>query len=268
MPADSPSADALSAAQIEQFIADGCVRLDAAFLAPLATEIRDRLWRDLPGAADDPASWTQPVVRLGMYSEPPFLAAASTARLHGAFNQLVGVGRWRLVQALGTFPVRFPHPEDAGDTGWHVDASFGNDDPDFLEWRVNITSRGRALLMLFLFSDIGEAEAPTLIRRGSHRDIALRLAPAGEAGLSLRQLLADGAFDEAPGDETALATGAAGDVWLCHPFLVHAAQPHRGQRPRFLAQPPLLPAKATAIIDWRTDSAPVGRAVRLALEKT
>jgi hypothetical protein len=30
-------------------------------------------------------------------------------------------------------------------------------------------------------------------------------------------------------------------VYLCHPFLVHGAQPHRGRRPRFLAQPPLLP---------------------------
>jgi hypothetical protein len=38
------------------------------------------------------------------------------------------------------------------------------------------------------------------------------------------------------------ATGAAGTVYLCHPFLVHSAQPHRGTRPRFLAQPPLSPA--------------------------
>ncbi|MFI0371572.1 hypothetical protein ACH35V_27220 [Actinomadura sp. 1N219] len=39
-----------------------------------------------------------------------------------------------------------------------------------------------------------------------------------------------------------LATGRAGDVYLCHPFLVHAAQPHRGTRPRFMAQPPLVPS--------------------------
>ena len=39
----------------------------------------------------------------------------------------------------------------------------------------------------------------------------------------------------------ALATGDAGTVYLCHPFLVHAAQPHRGTLPRFMAQPPLLP---------------------------
>ena len=36
----------------------------------------------------------------------------------------------------------------------------------------------------------------------------------------------------------ALATGRAGDVFLCHPFLVHAASwPHRGRRPRMIAQP-------------------------------
>ncbi len=37
--------------------------------------------------------------------------------------------------------------------------------------------------------------------------------------------------------EVALATGEAGTVYLCHPFLVHAAQIHRGKRPRFMAQP-------------------------------
>lgn len=37
---------------------------------------------------------------------------------------------------------------------------------------------------------------------------------------------------------TALATGRAGDVFLCHPFLVHAASwPHRGRLPRMIAQP-------------------------------
>jgi len=35
-----------------------------------------------------------------------------------------------------------------------------------------------------------------------------------------------------------LATGRAGDVFLCHPFLVHAASwPHRGRFPRMIAQP-------------------------------
>jgi len=34
------------------------------------------------------------------------------------------------------------------------------------------------------------------------------------------------------------ATGKAGDVFLCHPFMVHTATwPHRGAGPRMIAQP-------------------------------
>jgi hypothetical protein len=41
-------------------------------------------------------------------------------------------------------------------------------------------------------------------------------------------------------ETTAFATGDAGDVYLCHPFLVHAASwPHRGDAPRFVSQPPI-----------------------------
>jgi hypothetical protein len=37
---------------------------------------------------------------------------------------------------------------------------------------------------------------------------------------------------------TALVTGRAGDVFLCHPFLVHGASwPHTGRQPRIIAQP-------------------------------
>ena len=137
-------------------------------------------------------------------------------------------------------PVRFPHQDDPDDTGWHVDLSFPgedcdpNDAHDFSGWRVNVTSRGRALLMLFLFSDVGEDDAPTRIRVGSHIDMARFLEPAGEAGMS-RMRLNEMSVDR----PIVLATGEAGTVFLCHPFLVHAAQRHRGSTPRFMAQPPL-----------------------------
>jgi hypothetical protein len=236
----------LDDAQVAHFIERGYVRLDHAFPPALAEEARAILWRDLGCDPDDPATWTKPVVRLGMYTEAPFIAAANTPRLHGAFDQLVGAGRWLPCRAMGTFPVRFPSPEDPGDAGWHVDVSFGFDEPDFMSWRVNLASKGRALLMLFLFSDVGEEDAPTRIRAGSHRDIARQLAPAGDEGLTLRDLAADG-FAGSAGREEVQATGAAGTVYLCHPFLVHAAQPHRGTRPRFLAQPPLLPREPLSL---------------------
>ena len=230
----------MSPEQIERFTRDGYARIERAFPRELADEAREILWRDTGCDPADASTWNRPVIRLGMYTQPCFVAAANTPVLHGAFDQLVGAGRWLPCRSMGTFPVRFPSPEDPGDSGWHVDPSFGYDDPDFLSWRVNIHSRGRRLLMLFLFSDVGERDAPTRIRAGSHVDIARVLAPAGEAGMSLRELAVNG-FNETANRQEVLATGEAGDVYLCHPFTVHAAQCHRGVRPRFMAQPPLLP---------------------------
>ncbi len=237
----TPEVRGLSPAQIEEFITAGFVRVDDAFPRELADAARAMLWKATGCSPDDPATWTQPVIRLGMFTQAPFVESANTPRLHAAFDQLVGQGRWLRPGAMGTFPVRFPSPVDPGDAGWHIDVSFGTETPDFMSWRANIHSKGRALLMLFLFSDVGEHDAPTRIRVGSHADIARQLAPAGEQGLTLGELAADG-FATSAHRPVVTATGDAGTVYLCHPFLVHAAQPHRGKRPRFMAQPPLLPA--------------------------
>jgi hypothetical protein len=250
-------------AAIDRFVEDGFVRIDRAFPRDVADAARAILWRDTGCDPEQPATWTRPVIRLGMYAQAPFVAAANTPLLHDAFDRLVGPGRWLRRDSLGTFPVRFPSPDDPGDAGWHVDVSFGFDDPDFMNWRANVRSRGRALLMLFLFSDVGDADAPTRIRAGSHHAVARTLAPAGEDGLSLRELAADG-FAATESCREVLATGASGTVYLCHPFLVHAAQPHRGTQPRFLAQPPLLPV-SPAGLDFVHGDAPVDRAIRLAL---
>jgi hypothetical protein len=116
--------------------------------------------------------------------------------------------------------------------------------------------------MLFLFSDIGEWDAPTRIRVGSHLDVAKFLEPAGEAGMSRPVLDKVGA--ERP---QALATGEAGTVYLCHPFLVHAAQPHHSSRPRFMAQPPLHPSGPFHLEREDGDYSPVEIAIRRALQK-
>jgi hypothetical protein len=225
------------------------------------------MWRDLPGDPNDKATWTRPIIRLPGYGGEPFRKAANTPILHAAFDQLVGKGRWIPRQGLGTFPVRFPHPDDPGDAGWHVDVSFPGDDcdpnekHDFSSWRVNVTSRGRALLMLFLFSDVSEDDAPTRIRVGSHFDMARYLAPAGEAGMSHMELSAMGA--DRP---LALAIGEAGTVYLCHPFVVHAAQIHRGCVPRFMAQPPLALAAPYRLHRDDGSYSPVEIAIRQALQ--
>lgn len=82
---------------------------------------------------DAPETWKQPVIRLGFMTGKPFVDAANTPLLHAAYDALVGEGRWLRPNGLDTFPVRFPSPIDPGDTGWHVDASFGTDNPDFMQ---------------------------------------------------------------------------------------------------------------------------------------
>src|SRR5262245_50593857 len=121
---------------VERFVTDGFVHVPGAFPSAVAAECREILWRETGLDPGDPATWTKPVVRLGGYGSAPFRRAANTEALHSAFDRLVGAGRWVPRDGLGTFPIRFPHPDDPGDAGWHMDA--GEDG------RVGLRSPGRA----------------------------------------------------------------------------------------------------------------------------
>lgn len=259
----------LSDAQGKQFVGHGFVKLEGAFSREIAAEAREILWREVGCDPEDRRTWTRPVIRIGDCTHEPFRQAANTAILHAAFDELVGVGRWVPRKSLGGFPIRFPHADDPADTGWHVDASFPPEqvvEPmgSYFHWRINLRSKGRALLMLFLFSDVSEQDAPTRILVGSHLRIPRLLAPAGEEGLSSLEL-ARLAEPETVGMEEVTATGGAGTVYLCHPFLVHAAQPHRGIVPRFMAQPPLYPREPFELTRSDGEYSLVEQAIRLGL---
>ncbi len=248
---------------VEQFLADGFIRIDDAFDRETANECLATMWPDTGCDPDDPSTWTEPVVRLNGYGGGPFERAANMPVLHDAFDQLVGPGRWEPRNSLGTIPVRFPHSADPGDDGWHVDGSYTQPGEQW-PYCTNLRSRGRALLMLFLFSDVSEDDAPTRIRVGSHLDVPAVLEPAGEEGLSFLDVAA--ALPERTHERPiAYATGAAGTVYLCHPFLVHAAQPHRGTTPRFMAQPPLYPAEPITLDRADGGYSPVEQAIRAGL---
>jgi hypothetical protein len=267
--ADDPGHGVLSDAEKERFVHEGFVKLEDVFSQEAAAEAREILWRATGCDPEDKTTWDRPVVRLGDFAQEPFRRAVNSPRLLAAFDEVVGVGRWVPRESLGGFPIRFPHADDPGDTGWHIDASFppeqGTSSPEnYFEWRVNLRSKGRALLMLFLFSDVGERDAPTRIRVGSHLRVAKLLAPMGEDGLSAMEI-ATAAAQETCGMEEVLAMGRAGTVYLCHPFLVHAAQTHRGEWPRFLAQPPLYPRVPLELERVDGDYSLVERAILLGL---
>jgi hypothetical protein len=223
--------------EIDAFIEDGFVAVRGAVPAGVLRACQEEIWSALAARGvlrDDPATWRDPVVRIPCPESPAFAAAGTRPVLWEAFDQLIGEGRWWRRQGVGgAIPVRFPSQADPGDAGWHIEASYEKNG----EWWVNHRSRARGLLALYLFSDVDADDAPTRIRPGSHWDAARVLAPAGDDGLAWSQAaqLAAQASSFRP---TVLATGQAGDVYLCHPFLVHAASwPHAGANPRLMAQP-------------------------------
>ncbi|HPR01065.1 MAG TPA: phytanoyl-CoA dioxygenase family protein, partial [Saprospiraceae bacterium] len=256
--------DKLSAKQIEEFIELGYVKIENAFSKDIADSCRAILWEAVQLSPDKPETWTQPVIRIGELGSEPFKQAANTPILLNAFNQLA-FDNWLPRLTIGTFPIRFPSKEIPNDTGWHVDAGFPGDySNDYLEWKINSNSKGRTLLMLFLFSDTTELDAPTRIKVGSHLDVAKLLMQKGEEGLTFMQLADE--LKNMPHRQETTATGDAGTVYLCHPFLVHAAQQHKGIMPKFMAQPALLSKRDFNINQPLKACCPIERAIIKGIE--
>jgi hypothetical protein len=254
----------LSSEQTAEFMEQGFVQLPGIVPHHVIAAGQQVIWSDLGMSPDDPSTWTEPVKRLIPSDPRPFAAAFDSQRLFAAFDQLVGEGRWLPRPDLGIFVVRFPSEPDLGDTGWHIDTSFPPEnapDPDFSNWRVSVSSRDRGLLMLFLFSNVTEDDAPTRIRIGSHLDVPLTLAAAGPNGMPGTEAspLVEHASSSRP---VATATGESGDVYLCHPFLVHAAQRAKGVAPRLMAQPPLAVRAPFAVSSHDEFGSPVEICIR------
>ena len=256
----------LSEAQVAAFIEHGFVALENAFPKSVAVDACRILANAAGFTVGDPTTWPDtPCMRIGARSDKTFLTAASTERLHLAYDQLVGEGRWLPFESMATFPIRLPSTQPSAETDWHVDMSFGPRTSDTMQWRANIMSDGRALLLLFLFSDIDSNEAPTRLLAGSHVNVARLLRPAGSDGLSLSELKGRNFGSDRPLD-AAYATGAAGTVYLCHPFLVHAGQDNP-TRPRFLGQPALMPKGSLRADSQNGALSPVERAVQLVIDR-
>ncbi|MBE7159808.1 MAG: phytanoyl-CoA dioxygenase family protein [Williamsia herbipolensis] len=249
----------LSDTDIEAFVRDGFVVLRGAVDRTTIDRCRDELWDAIPESPDDPSTWTEPVRWTNSPMTPAFARAAAAPALGEAYDALIGPGRWIQRVELGTVPIRFPVGRDSNDTGWHFDASFPA--PDGSGYRVSVSSRDRGLLALFLISDVDEDDAPTRIRIGSHADVPRFLEPYDEDGTDMFTVCAEmaraGVLDDPARHET-LATGRAGDVFLCHPFLVHAAQVNRRGRPRFMSQPGIMLREQ---FDLAQPTSPVERAI-------
>jgi hypothetical protein len=233
------AARVLSEEAVGAFIADGFTVVRRAFGPEVAGACADGIWSALAERGvhrEDPSTWTEPVVRVACPEGGPFIEAGTSPLLREACDQLLGSGRWWRRQGVGGHVIaRFPSERDPGDIGWHLDG--GYTDRAGGPRRVTVGARGGGLLALFLFSDVDEECTPTWLRAGSHLDSARVLAAAGEEGLEWEEAARQIGLASAH-RRTALATGQAGDVFLCHQLTAHSASwPHRGRQPRLMAQP-------------------------------
>ena len=244
---------------IDSFVRDGFVAVRQAVDASTAAACRDLIWAAMRRRGvrrDDSGTWRS-LVEAGSLdlSGEPFTAAYMAPALTAAYDELIGPGRWKPSVDIGeAVVVRFPS-EDRANAGYHIEGSYPG--PAGQHRWVNIRSRERGLLALFLFTDVGPDDAPTRLVCGSHLTVARFLAPYGEAGTDADTQLW---YPSTLCRPVAHATGAAGDVFLCHPFIVHTATwPHRGTTPRMIAQP-AVSAPAGFALDG-TDPSPVARAI-------
>jgi hypothetical protein len=255
----------LTEREIEEFERSGFLLLRgaippdvvAACRADIATALREE-GVDL----DDRTTWSRPVVRIPTPMTEAFRAAGGQPIFASVADDLLGAGAWHRHPALaGTVPVRFPHPDDPGDAGWHVDGSYEGADGTY--W-LNVASRDRGLLLLVLFDEVSAEDAPTELKVGSHLDVPQALQRYRAQGASVFRLVPElpATTYERP---SAFATGAPGDVFVCHPFLVHRATwPHRGERPRAMAQPGVATIEPFRLDG--VDPCPVERAILAGLQ--
>lgn len=236
---------------IDAFVAEGYAYVPNAVPRETADAARGLLWESLDLPADDPRAWTEPVRWVSdLTGQGPFGELARSARLAAALDAICGVGGWQPRGSLGNIPVRFPASPPADDRGWHIDANTPQPDGS---WAV--TGRPHTVLLLTLLSDVGRDDAPTRIRAGSHRDVARVLGPEPLELMEMGRVV-DGVSAERP---VVYAIGEPGDMYVVHPFTVHAADEHRGRTPRFMAQAPvvltspLTPASSSSLARvWET----------------
>ena len=252
---------------LDAFVRDGYVAVRGAVDAGTVAACRELIWTAMERRGvrrDNPGSWPPLMEGMNDLAGKPLLAAYTAPALGAAYDELIGPGRWehavrsvRPVDIGETVVVRFPAEGERANAGCHIEGSYAPPAGKPGRWWVNVRSRNRGLLALILFTDVGRHDAPTRLLCGSHLAVPQFLAPYGEAGTD-----SDADFWR-PSTlclNAAHATGKAGDVFLCHPFMVHTATwPHRGAGPRMIAQPAVSAPDGFALDG--SDPSPVAQAI-------
>jgi hypothetical protein len=239
------------------FSTHGWIRLKGAFSTGEAAAMRDVVWSALEETGIhrlDRATWQteRPDHLQHLKSNPVFHAVGSDLTLR-AIDRLLGGQAWTRPSDWGAFFIVFPSGRswNVPVSGWHADADYAGP-----------LAPPKGLKVHAMFGDVEPRAGGMLIISGSHRIVSRWFvehppragAKAAELRKSVHQhrylcaLCAAGdpaeridrfldRVEEVDGVPLQVLenTGTAGDVFLMHPLLLHAAPTtHLGSAPRFL----------------------------------
>ena len=232
------------------------MRVRAAFSIDEAAAMRDVVWRALDDSGirrGDPSTWTRerPEHLQQLKADPAFRVVGS-GRLLAAIDAVLEGQAYERPKHWGAVFLAFPSSRswNVPARGWHIDANY-----------LSALSPPDGIRTHALFGDVAHYAGGTLIVSGSHRLVHQYFTdhppPPGARGAEYRRLLCGHPYIAAlhtDGDarertarfirrveehggislQVVENTGAAGDVILLHPLLLHVATSNNGSSPRFL----------------------------------
>jgi hypothetical protein len=224
----------LSDEQAGHFLDHGYVVIRDCFSLEAAEKHTKSIWARLGYSPDDPSTWAEPAVHMPAHRWLDVREFAPKA--WGAVCDLLG-GEDRIAQPyhwgdgfivnLWRGADRPWAPASPRSPGWHKDGDF---------FRHFLDSPEQGLLTLVLWSDVRHQGGATFVAADSVGPVARFLAAHPEG------VLPDGF--PIPGligqcSDFAEATGQAGDVFLLHPYILHAKAQNVLRLPRFITNPPV-----------------------------
>jgi hypothetical protein len=256
--------------QVEQFLTQGYVVLRECFTRAAAQELTGSIWTRLGYDPDDPATWARPSIHMPTHREIDVRTFApkvweAVCHLVGGADRISTTHPYQWNDAYivnlwegGDLPWAPASPQSPG---WHKDGDF---------FRHFLDSPEQGLLTLVLWSDVHHQGGATFVAADSVRPVARFLAehpegvyPPRSRGSEANPVLFP--YEDLVSGCTQFveATGQVGDVYLLHPYILHAKGPNVLRRPRYITNPPL--ALAEPMRFDRPDPSLVEQAVLRAL---
>jgi len=260
----------VDAETLEVFEAGGVVKLRGVFTPAQAERMREVVWRDLLHSEgvvqEDRSTWRRrtPRTKLAHAKRHPVFEALFGEQLRELADALLGSG-WSPSGAYGNLLVDFPDAEH-----WHLPGRDGFWHCDFGNYPALDPLPG--LRAFAVFGDVPPGGGATLLLAGSGRMLVRYMARNPGTPRSLKAevpwhqqipYLRDLTLTDVPSDpgenearrrrfmdavtdvegipaQVIEACGQPGDVYVCHPWTIHAKAPNASDQPRFLRAPTLL----------------------------